>query len=104
MMQVARSSDGHTSIILRDLTQVVSTLNNIKNEVSIHMQVSERQVGALADVGSVINSSLGVKRVLDEVMDRLIALMGAERGFLMLREPGGELAVQIARGLDHTEL
>ncbi len=104
MMQVARSSDGQTSLVLRDLTQVVSSLNNIKAAVSSQMQVSERQVGALADVGSVINSSLGVKRVLDEVMDRLIALMGAERGFLMLREPSGELTVQIARGLDHMEL
>jgi putative nucleotidyltransferase with HDIG domain len=103
MMQVARSSDGQTSLILRDLAQVASSLNNIKAAISSQMQASQRQVGALADIGSVINSSLGVKRVLSEVMDRLIALMGAERGFLMLRESSGELNVQIARGLDPVE-
>jgi len=104
MMNVARSSDGQASLILRDLAHVTSSLHNIKTAVSNQIQVRERQVGALADVGSVINSSLGVKRVLNEVMDRLIALMGAERGFLMLREPNGELVVQIARGLDQAEL
>ena len=31
-------------------------------------------------------------------MDSLISLMHAERGFLMLRESNGELAVRIARG------
>jgi len=59
---------------------------------------------ALVGVGSVINSSLGLKQVLEEVMDRLIALMGAERGFLMLREPSGELNVRIARGIDREDL
>jgi putative nucleotidyltransferase with HDIG domain len=52
----------------------------------------------------VINSSLGLKAVLEEVMDTLIALMNAERGFLMLREPNGELKVGIARGIDSVNL
>jgi adenylate cyclase len=51
-----------------------------------------------------INSSQGLKRVLEEVMDSLIALMYAERGFLMLRESGGDLTVRIARGLDQVDL
>jgi putative nucleotidyltransferase with HDIG domain len=58
----------------------------------------------LMGVGSVINSSLGLKRVLEEVMDRLIVLMNAERGFLMLREADSELKVQIARGIDNVNL
>jgi putative nucleotidyltransferase with HDIG domain len=37
-------------------------------------------------------------------MDSLISLMRAERGFLMLREPNGELAVRIARGIAHINL
>lgn len=48
-------------------------------------------------VGSAINSSLGLKQVLEEVMDTLIALMGAERGFLMLREFDGEMKVRASR-------
>ena len=56
------------------------------------------------NVGQMINSSLGLKRVLEEVMDSLIALMRAERGFLMLRESNGELSVRIARGIDQVNL
>jgi putative nucleotidyltransferase with HDIG domain len=55
-------------------------------------------------VGSVINSSLGLNSVLEKVMDTLIALMNAERGFLMLREPTGKLKVRIARGIDNVNL
>jgi putative nucleotidyltransferase with HDIG domain len=61
-------------------------------------------MGALMGVGSAINSSLGLERVLELVMDTLIALMHAERGFLMLREPKGELKVRIARGIDNANL
>jgi adenylate cyclase len=44
---------------------------------------------ALADVGQVINSSLELDEVLRIVMDNIVRLTKAERGFLMLRdEPG----------------
>ncbi len=104
MLNLARISDGQTSLALRDLTQVYSTLNQIGRSVDAQMNAREKQIGALVGVGSVINSTLGLKRVLSEVMDRLIALTGAERGFLMLKNPGGELGVQVARGLDQVDL
>jgi putative nucleotidyltransferase with HDIG domain len=68
------------------------------------LEANQRQVKALVGVGSVINSSLGLKQVLEEVLDRLIALTGAERGFLMLVEPNGELKARIARGIDREDL
>jgi putative nucleotidyltransferase with HDIG domain len=104
MAHLARTNDGQTSQILRDLTQISSTLNTFKQGVTGYLDAQQRQVGALVGVGSVINSSLGLKRVLEEVMDRLIVLMNAERGFLMLREPNGELKVRIARGIDNVNL
>ena len=104
MAHLARTNDGQTSQILRDLTQISSTINTFKQGITGYLDAQQRQVGALVGVGSVINSSLGLKRVLEEVMDRLIALMNAERGFLMLREPNGELKVRIARGIDNVNL
>ena len=104
MAHLARINDGQTSQILRDLTQISSTMNTFKKGVTGYLDAQERQVGALVGVGSVINSSLGLKRVLEEVMDRLIVLMNAERGFLMLRESNGELKVRIARGIDNVNL
>ena len=104
MMHLARTADGHTSMILRDLTQISSSIASLKQGIAGYLDKYQRQVGALVGVGSAINSSLGLKRVLEMVMDSLIALMGAERGFLMLRESGGELKVRVARGIDRDDL
>jgi putative nucleotidyltransferase with HDIG domain len=104
MAHLARTNDGQTSLILRDLTQISSSINTIKQGVTGYMDARQRQVGALVGVGSAINSSLGLNRVLEKVMDTLIALMNAERGFLMLRESNGELKVRIARGIDNVNL
>ncbi|HET7145414.1 MAG TPA: HD domain-containing phosphohydrolase [Anaerolineales bacterium] len=104
MTDLARINDGQTSLVLRDLTQVTSSIKNLKNGIIGYLDENQKHVMALVGVGSVINSSLGLKQVLEEVMDRLIALMGAERGFLMLREPSGELNVRIARGIDREDL
>jgi putative nucleotidyltransferase with HDIG domain len=104
MTHLSRNADGQTSLVIRDLTQLSRSLSSMRDSVSNNMQTHERQIGALVGVGSVINSSLGLKRVLSEVMDRLIALMNAERGFLMLRETDGTLRVQVARGMDNKDV
>jgi len=104
MTHVTRINDGQTSQILRDLTQISSTVNTLKQGITGYLDAQQRQVGALVGVGSVINSSLGLKLVLEKVMDTMIALMNAERGFLMLREPNGELRVRIGRGMDNVSL
>jgi putative nucleotidyltransferase with HDIG domain len=104
MMHLSRTTDGQTSLILRDLTQITSSMASLKQGVTGYLDKYQRQVGALVGVGSAINSSLGLKRVLEMVMDSLIALMGAERGFLMLRESDGELKVRVARGIDRDDL
>jgi putative nucleotidyltransferase with HDIG domain len=104
LMQLARTNGGQTSTVLRDLTQVSSSFNSLKQGIAGYVEANQRQLKALVGVGTVINSSLGLKQVLEEVLDRLIALMGAERGFLMLSESNGELKARIARGIDREDL
>lgn len=55
---------------------------------------------ALYNVSRAIGSSLDLQTVLDQVMDAIIHLTGAERGFLMLRNDDGGLEVKAARNLD----
>ena len=71
------------------------------------MAITERQ-SALTDVIQAINSTLELDQVLRIVMDNIIRLMKAERGFLMLRDETDELVTRIARNweqetLDQTE-
>jgi adenylate cyclase len=69
-------------------------------------QEKERhQLRAMQDVGAVINSSLKQAEVLNMVMDSIIELTGAERGFLMLRDAGSsELEAKVARNINRETL
>jgi adenylate cyclase len=90
---------------------------NICDELS-HMEVrlhrASLQVGsvaeerknlfALADISQVINSTLKLDEVLRIVMDTIVRLTGAERGFLMLTNEKGEMVTQVARNWEHESL
>ena len=59
---------------------------------------------ALTDTIQAINSSLELDEVLCVVMDTIIRLTHAERGFLMLRDDQGELSTVIARDWEQESL
>lgn len=101
---LSRSGNPIVSTAIQDITRVTQSLLLLEQSVGDQMKLNQSQLRALMSVGQVINSSLGLRRVLEEVMDSLISLLHAERGFLMLREANGALAVQIARGIAHINL
>jgi len=101
---LSRSGNPIVSTAIQDITRVSQSLLMLEQGVSDQLKLKESQLRALMSVAQVINSSAGLKRVLEEVMDSLISLMRAERGFLMLRDSNGELNVRIARGIAHLNL
>ncbi len=60
----------------------------------------EDRLTTLYRISQTFNSSLDLDDVLNLVMDEIVSVTSAERGFLMLREDDGHLAVKVARGLD----
>jgi PAS domain S-box-containing protein len=61
----------------------------------------QQRLQAIQQVSRAVTSSLDLTRVLNMVMDTIIELTGAERGFLMLLEPdSGELVFRVARNMD----
>ena len=92
------------SAAVQDLSDLTNSLQNLQGEVSEHLHTSQQQLKALVGVGQVINSSMGREIVLEKVMDSVIALMQAERGFVMLRDKAGEFSVEAARGMDQMNL
>lgn len=104
MIRLARIENPQVSSINLDLTQLIRTVARLKDNVNQRFQTNHRRMEALMGVGIAINSSLGLKRVLEEVMDSLIILMNAHRGFLMLRDDSGEYSVRLARDAMHHDL
>jgi len=58
-----------------------------------------RRLAALYEVCRMLGSSLQLDEVLNQVMDSIIALTGAERGFLMLFDEGGDPQIKAARNM-----
>jgi adenylate cyclase len=86
-----------TTTTLNDITR---RLDLSGNRVSA-LEHERDQYRALADVAALINSSLDLSQVLNETMDTIIQLTGAERGYVMLRDDEtGQMAFMVARNMD----
>jgi adenylate cyclase len=88
---------------LEELTRLAGALARIHRVASKHEEEREDLL-ALAGIGQVINSSLELDEVLRIVMDTIVRLTGAERGFLMLRDDRGDLTIRTARNLEQKTL
>jgi putative nucleotidyltransferase with HDIG domain len=104
MDSLSESAHPVASAAVQDLSNLTNSLQLLQSRVSEYLHTSQRQLQALVGVGHVINSSLGLKAVLDQVMDEVISLMRAERGLIMLSDGRGEIPIKAARGMDHANL
>ena len=79
-------------------------LDTLERQLKDHEE-ERAQLRALQAVGAALNSSLNPADVLNVVMDTMIRITGAERGFLMLMdEDTGEMAVQAARNIQEESI
>ena len=104
MESLSHVSDPNVSVALQNLKKIADSIGSLQGGVTGRLQTGKHKLKTLVEVGHVINSSLGLDPVLEQVMDSLIALVQAERGFLVLRDETGQPRVRIARGIDHVDL
>lgn len=81
---------------LKDLRNLETTLAQIGEKIEA-FQREHNNMLAIASVGQLINSSLELDEVLRIVMDNIVRLTKAERGFLMLRDEKGEMIIRVGR-------
>ncbi len=89
--------------VLDGLALLANNADRLSQQVARHEE-ERKNLRALADIGQIVNSSLELNEVLRIVMDTIIRLTRAERGFLMLREQGENLAIRIARNWERESL
>ncbi len=68
------------------------------------LPVDPAHLETLYAISRYLNSSLDLDEVLNYVMDHVVEVTGAERGFLMLLDDSGQLRFQVARGMDRQDL
>ncbi len=85
----------------------LTTLATKLSKLGLQMEGFEDEHGnlmALANIGQVINSSLELDEVLRIVMDNIVRLTRAERGFLMLRNEKNEMVTRMARNWEQESI
>lgn len=88
---------------LENLSQLESRLYRLAQEVAAFAEERSNLL-ALTEISQVINSSLDLDDVLRFVMDNIVRLTGAERGFMMLRDTSGQMSTRIARNWEQESL
>lgn len=88
------------------LLKQVETLTDVLGRIDAErkQRKKEGRFQALYNVSRMLGESLDLQTVLNQVMDAIINLTGADRGFLMLRNDDGGMTVQVARNLDQKTL
>ncbi|NJL93113.1 MAG: GAF domain-containing protein [Anaerolineae bacterium] len=92
------------SSTMDELASVYQEIERIRQALG-DQQPELAQLRALVRTMSHINSKLDLSQVLNDVMDTFIEFTGAERGFILLRNPAtGEMEFTVARGMDRDSL
>lgn len=88
------------------LSQQVERLEDLFERLETERQQAKQgaRFEALYNVSRILGASLDLQVVLDQVMDAVLQLTGAERGFIMLRDADGGLQVKAARNFDQQTL
>ncbi len=81
---------------LDGLSQVDSDLDRLTKLIA-STEAQFRHTLALIEIGQVVNSTLELDEVLRIVMDNIVGLSRAERGFLMLKDENGNFVANVAR-------
>ncbi len=76
----------------------------INKETSSHLFESSYGWEHLARINTRLNSEFRVGRLLEMIMDAALDITHAERGFLLIASPKGELKIRCARNMDKESL
>ena len=88
---------------LENLNNIETVLGQLSKKMEI-FETEHSNLLELAGIGQVVNSTLELDSVLQIVMDTIVRLTRAERGFLMLRDEQNKLTTRIARNWEQESI
>jgi len=93
---IARSGIALPAGLSERLDELFDNLSALRRLVD-KFESEKHNLQALVDVGQVVNSSLDSTTVLNEVMDTIIRITGAQRSFLMMPDENDKMEMVVAR-------
>jgi PAS domain S-box-containing protein len=99
-LETARDADLRLAQLERALLRLNASVQTAQDNVAA-LQNERERLSMLYQIAQDLNTSLDLDDVLCRVLDQLIEVVHAERGFLMMRgEPADDLRFAAARGAD----
>lgn len=92
-----------TNEVAEGIQGISTALMRLSNQAN-RWKEEQGNLVALTEVSQVVNSSLEIDEVLRIVMDTIIRLTGAERGFLMLKDESGHFVTRTARNWEQESI
>jgi GAF domain-containing protein len=88
---------------LEGLSNLESMLFRVSKQVTL-IEEERSKLLAFSTTTQAVNSSLELDEVLQLVMDTIVRLTEAERGFLMLRDADGKMIMHVARNWEQESI
>ncbi len=86
------------------LKQLKNGVDKLSNKIT-NVLIELKQLRELVTTASIVNSSLDTGQVLNEVMDTVVRITGAERGYIALvNSYSGAMEYPVRRGIDREQL
>jgi signal transduction histidine kinase len=101
--ELRRAGISFPAEILPKADSLIDSIHRLDENLA-ELEIERKNLEALVQIGQVINSSLNPTIVLNEVVDTIIRLTGAERAFIMLRDRDEEMATVVARNWERESL
>ena len=88
---------------LGDIKRIIARMDDLRTQAA-RLETSRQHLQGISEVGKLINASLDPAVVLQNIVDTIIQLTGAERGFLMLNDGKGHFVTPVARNWDRSSI
>ncbi|MCP4602139.1 MAG: GAF domain-containing protein [Proteobacteria bacterium] len=90
--------------LAREMEEICEMVLGTNRNMPAEGQVSSENWEQLVRINKRLNSELRVGRLLELIMDTAIDITQAERGFLLIADPQGNLSIRCARNIDRESL
>lgn len=108
-LQALQVTMAHSSVnilaphAMKDLNLLIERLDSLKTQAA-RLEASRQHLKGMSEIGRLINASLDPGMVLQNIVDTVIQLTGAERGFLMLNDGKGHFVTPVARNWERSTI
>ena len=89
--------------LYKQMDRIAEQNRRLQQDVEFLME-EKNNLALLQEISRTINSELDMNRLINKILDMVIEVLQAERGFLILKDSDGKLVIRTARNIDRDSI